>query len=88
MVVREAALGSNRITVVLGWLQVLDGPVSSNPCPNQCFFQVGSERVDGEAIHFLVQEFVKGVTLKALLEETGSLDDHFLRKIAFQIAEA
>lgn len=51
-------------------------------------YQVGSERVDGSQLHFIVEEYVEGVTLKALIEEKCLLSDHFLRKIAMQIVAA
>ncbi|MBU0755766.1 MAG: protein kinase, partial [Planctomycetes bacterium] len=50
--------------------------------------QVGTEIVDGLQIHFLVQEFVEGVTLKVFIQEAGLLGDPFLRKIAIQVAKA
>jgi serine/threonine protein kinase len=49
---------------------------------------VGSERIEGAQVHFLVQEYVQGVTLEALVNEQDPLSDSFLRKIALQIAEA
>jgi tetratricopeptide (TPR) repeat protein len=51
-------------------------------------FQVGTERIDNTQIHFLVQEFIQGETLKAMIRDTCLLSDPFLRKIARQIAGA
>jgi len=51
-------------------------------------FHVGTEKVDGEQVHFLVQEYFRGDTLKTLIANVKNLSDPFLRKIAAQIAEA
>lgn len=51
-------------------------------------YRVGSARVEGDSIHFLVQEFVRGSTLKDLIREAGPLNDRFLRELALQAAEA
>jgi len=51
-------------------------------------YHVGSERVEGLTIHFLVQEYMEGQTLDSLIKEAGPLSDPFLRKIGLQIAEA
>lgn len=51
-------------------------------------FQVGSVKVEGMPVHYLVQEYVQGITLRSLIQEGCILSDAFLRKIARQIAEA
>jgi len=48
---------------------------------------VGSERLGGDTFYFIVMEYLRGMTLKSVLEESGSLSDDMLRKIAVQVSE-
>jgi len=49
---------------------------------------VGSERLGTETVLFIVMEYLRGVTLRSVLEQSGSLSDDVLRKIGHQVAAA
>lgn len=51
-------------------------------------YQVGSEQLGDSQVHYLVQEYIEGSTLKTLIKEPFLMSDHFLRRIALQIADA
>ena len=49
---------------------------------------VGSERVGSEPLLFIVMEYLRGVTLRSVLDRSGSQSDDVLRKIGQQVAAA
>jgi len=49
---------------------------------------VGSQRVGDESVVFLVMEYLSGVTLRSVLEQSGTLSDSMVRQTALQLARA
>lgn len=51
-------------------------------------YDVGSEEVDGEQIHYIVMEYIDGKTLKEIITENGPLKQSVALNYSIQIAEA
>lgn len=51
-------------------------------------FHVDSQRVNDGLVLFIVMQFLRGITLKSMLDESGSLSDETLRQVAVQVAAA
>ncbi len=51
-------------------------------------YHVGSERLGTETVFFIVMEYMRGVTLRSVLERSGPLSDDVLRKVGSQVAAA
>ncbi len=51
-------------------------------------FHVDSQRVGESLVLFLVMEYLRGITLKSMLDESGSLSDQTLRQVTVQVADA
>jgi len=50
--------------------------------------QVGSQNVGDAVVYFIIMEYLRGVTLKAVLDESGTMSDDDLRRIALEIVHA
>uniref|UniRef100_UPI00280586AA Stk1 family PASTA domain-containing Ser/Thr kinase n=1 Tax=uncultured Peptoniphilus sp. TaxID=254354 RepID=UPI00280586AA len=51
-------------------------------------YDVGSETIDGDVVHYIVMEYIDGKTLKELINEEGRLSEKRALNYALQIAEA
>ena len=51
-------------------------------------FDVGSETIDDDVVHYIVMEYIDGKTLKELINEDGRLPEKRALNYALQIAEA
>lgn len=51
-------------------------------------FDVGSETIDDDVVHYIVMEYIDGKTLKELINEDGKLPEKRALNYALQIAEA
>lgn len=51
-------------------------------------FDVGSETIDDDVVHYIVMEYIDGKTLKELINEGGRLPEKRALNYALQIAEA
>jgi predicted ATPase len=49
-------------------------------------FDAGAVERDGQAIHYLAMEYVRGQSLRQLLRDLGTIPESLLREIALQIA--
>ena len=51
-------------------------------------YDVGSETLDNEVVHYIVMEYIDGKTLKDLINEEGRIPEKRALNYAIQIAEA
>lgn len=51
-------------------------------------YDVGSEEIDGNKIHYIVMEYIDGQTLKELINENGKIPENKALNYTIQIAEA
>lgn len=51
-------------------------------------YDVGSENIDGEEVHYIVMEYIDGKTLKELINDEGRLPEKRALNYCIQIAEA
>lgn len=51
-------------------------------------YDVGSEKIDGEEVHYIVMEYIDGKTLKELINDEGRIPERRALNYCIQIAEA
>ncbi len=51
-------------------------------------YDVGTEEIDGEKVHYIVMEYIDGITLKEKIQEEGKLSEKIALNYTVQIAEA